>query len=302
MNEPKAPKISIIFVNYNAAGIFKECLASIKNNVKGVSYEIIAVDDVSTDNSVEMIRSGFPDVRLVVNEKTLWSTPSQNNAIRMSKGEYLLFLGTDTVVYQNSVEKMADFLDKNKDAGAVTSKVFFPNGDFQQNACRDQSLKLGVLNYTFLGKIFPGAKRKANDHYTYKGWSWDENHEIDATGLTNMMMRKSIIEHIGYLDENMNYFVENDLCYRIRSDGNKIFYLAEGRIDHHLRGSVSKSNMSTIIRLFEHDFYQFFKKYYGPSAAFLLKILVSITNIMISVKNRRRDSIFASFLSKPKNA
>ncbi len=302
-NQERAPKISFIYCNFNAIKLLEQALYSVMQAAESIPHEIIVVDDVSTDESVRTIRHKFPSVNLIVNSQTLWSEASLNKAILSSKGEFIYFLGTDTVVHKGTAEPLLSFMDHNKDTHAVTCKVFFPDGRFQQNACRDQSLKLAFLTFTFLGHLFPSWKKKVHDDLTYKGWDWNENHEIETSGFTNLLVRKSAIENAGFIDTGFKmYFSENDLCVRIRKNGGKIFYIAAGKVVHHLRGTVSKSNISQITKNYEHDCFHYFHKNYGFWVAVLLNFLILLSNLLLSIKSRKPERVFSRFLMNPKKS
>ncbi len=193
-------------------------------------------------------------------------------------------------------------MDQNKDVAALTCKVFFPDGRFQKNACRDHNFVHGLLTFTFFGHLFSGWKQRSHDAFTYQGWDWNQNHEIEASGFTNLFVRRSAFDFAGLLDTGFKqYFSENDLCLRIRKNGGKIFYLAEGKVVHHLRGTVSKSNTGQIAKNYEHDCFHYYHKYYGILAALLLKLLILISNILISIKNQKPTRFFSTFLVNPKS-
>ena len=303
INQLQVPKISFIYCNYSAARLLEQALLSVMEAAVSIPYEIIIVDDMSNDNSVEMIRTKFPSVHLIVNTETLWSEPSFNKAIQASKGTFIYFLGTDTIVHKGTAEALLSFMDRNPDVRAVTCRVFLPDGRFQQNACRDHNLKLALLNFTFLGHLFPSWKRKFHDDFTYKGWNWDENHEVEASGFTNLLIRRSALETAGFIDTGFRqYFSENDLCLRIRKNGGKIYYLAVGKVIHHLRGTVSKSNIKQIAKNYEQDCFHYFHKYYGLGAAVLLQILISFSNLILSIRDGKFNRVFTRFLASPEQA
>lgn len=294
------PKVSFLYCNFNAAKLLDQALSSVMDAASFTDYEIIVVDDVSTDESVQMVKSRFPSVHLIVNTETLWSEASFNRAIQAARGEYVHFLGTDTIVYKGTLEKLLSFMDQNQGVHAATCKVFFPDGRFQQNACRDHGLKNAFLNFTFLGHLFPGWKQRAHEQFTYRGWDWEKNQEVEASGFTNLMVRRSVLNAVGLLDTGFKqYFSENDLCLRIRKNGGKVYYLAEGKVVHHLRGTVSKSNISQIAMNYEQDCFYYFKKYYGFWTAAVLKFFIAVTNLLLTLKKGKPTRIFSTFLVNP---
>lgn len=301
-SEHLSPKVSFVSINYNGGELLEQCLASVQQSVHSVAYEIIVVDDGSTDGSAEMIHKKFPSVHLLVNDKEMFSNVSLNRAIGLCKGEYVYFLMPDTLLTGGTLEKLLEFMKKNREVHALTSKTSYPDGRFQQGACRDNNLKFAFLNYTFLGKLFPKLKKKFNDIYAYAGWNWNENHEIENTGFTNMLVRRSVFDSVGIMDLCMKmYFAENDFCMRIRQRGGKIYYVAEGNVIHHLRGAVKKS-VKKIAKIYEQDIFHFFKKYYGFSIAYTLRILIWISNILLSMRERKPMRLLEIFLVEPEKS
>lgn len=293
-------KVSFVIINYNGKELLEQCLSSILRSVNGsINFEIIVVDDASTDESVEMVKNKFPLVRLFVNERESFASFCLNRGILESKREYAHFLMPDTIVTSGTVEKMCEFLKQMDDVAAVTCNMSYPDGRFQQNATRDHNLKEIFLNYTFLGKIFPLWKKKVNDDYTYAGYNWERNHEIENTGFTNMLVRRDIIDKIGLIDLSMLYFSENDFCMRIRKNKKKIYYIAEGNVIHHVRGVVKKLDIKKIAKVYENDLFQFVKKYYGTSVAWILRILVWISNLLLSLREKKPTRVLERFLVEP---
>ena len=112
--------LSIIIVSYNAADFLKECIESIKKNTKKLNYEIIVIDNTSSDNSVEMVMKEFPQVSVIESRENLGFSKANNLGTEKSKGRYVLFLNPDTVIYKDSLFKMVKFMDEHRDAGAAT--------------------------------------------------------------------------------------------------------------------------------------------------------------------------------------
>lgn len=295
--------VSFVIINYNGCFFLEQCLSSIQNSVsKSLTFEIIVVDDASTDGSVAMIREKFPSVHLIINDKESFSNVCLNKGIKAAKGEYVHFLMPDTLLTPGTVEKLVDFMKQRNNVGAVTCRIVYPDGRFQQNACRNHNLKEIFLNYTFLGKLFPVWKKKVNDHYSYVGVDWNKNCEIENIGFTNMLVRKTVFDKIGLTDLRIKmYFSENDFCMRMQSNGWKIFYVSEGKVVHHLRGVVKKSGLKKISKIYEKDTIQFVKKYYGSTIAVILRIFIWISNFLISVREKKPTRVTERFLVESEN-
>jgi GT2 family glycosyltransferase len=152
-----------------------------------------------------------------------------------------------------------------------------------------------------LGVLLPGLKKKLNAELGYQGEDWTRDREVAVVGDCNLMIRRDVFEKVGLYDETMKlYYTENDYCVRIREKGFKIVYLADGKVVHHLRGTVSKSGLRKISKIYEEDTLAYFRKYSGTGAALLLKVLIGITNLLLTLRHGSPQNIFAKFLTPGK--
>ncbi len=295
--------VSVVVVNFNTKDKLSACLESIQKNSGGLSVEVIAVDNASSDGSAQMVRERFPNVKLIQNSENRYFTGANNQGMAAATGRNILILNSDTLVLENSLSAMSSYLDSNPGAGAVTCRMYFPDGSFYKNAAKDFTFGLALLNCTFLGAIFKSAKRRMNEDFGYAGYDWAQNHDVEMIGDCNMMLPRKVYEKIGPYDENMKlYYTENDLCLRIRKLGMKIVYVAAGRVEHHLRGTVSQSGLKKISKIYEQDTLVYFKRYHGFASAAILKILITMTNILLSVVHAKQENIFSRFLTNKKSA
>ena len=211
--------LSIIIVNYNVKEFLQNFIHSIYKAAQNISYEIIIVDNASDDGSVEFIKEKFPDVKLIANQKNLGFSKANNIGLAQSKGEYLLLLNPDTIVREDTFEKMISFSKNNPDAGLAGCKILNPDGTFQL-ACRRSfpGPWTSFCKVTGLSNLFPNSKLFARYNLTYL----DENktYEVDAISGSFMMFPRKIYEKIGGLDEQFFMYGEDlDFCYRIQKAG-----------------------------------------------------------------------------------
>ncbi len=125
--------VSIIIVNFNTKELLKQLLTSITQNVKNVTYEIIVVDNNSTDGSKELLKTLFKKVILIANKSNLGFGKSNNQGAKVAKGKYLLLLNSDTLVCENAIDTMFQFLEKEKSVAAVGSKLLNRDGSLQSS-------------------------------------------------------------------------------------------------------------------------------------------------------------------------
>ena len=123
-------KLSIIIVNYNVKYFLEQCLHSVQKGCNGLDAEIFVVDNDSVDGSVKMVREKFPEVHLIENKENKGFSAANNQAIRRSKGDYILLLNPDTIVEDDTLRKVVDFMDQHPDAGGLGVKMLDGKGKF----------------------------------------------------------------------------------------------------------------------------------------------------------------------------
>ncbi|HVZ67356.1 MAG TPA: glycosyltransferase family 2 protein [Patescibacteria group bacterium] len=241
----KKVDISIIIVSFNTRDLTLECLLSIKRTIKKSSYEVIVVDNASSDDSVDAIlKLNDPHINLIRNEENLGFSKANNVGIKESSGCYVLFLNSDTVVYEKTIDGMIDFMDKNQEVGASTCFVRLPNGKLDDAAHRGFPTPWRALShFTSLSKIFPKSKTFAGYNMTYL--PTDKAHEIEALAGAFMVVRRDAGEQVGWWDEDFFFYGEDlDFCYRLIEKGWKIFFVPEFEILHYkgVSGGIKKES------------------------------------------------------------
>jgi len=239
-------KLSIIIVNYNVRQYLKDLIHSIRKAVKNISSELIVVDNHSVDGSIHMLKNTFPEVILIENETNTGFASAANTGIKKSSGEYILLINPDTVVNEDTFEKMIEFFENNPDCGLAGCKILNPDRSIQL-ACRRSfpTPTSALFKLIGLSKLFP--KNKIFGKYNLSYLPEDEKAEIDAVSGSFMMFRKKIIDDIGLLDEKYFMYGEDlDFCYRIKKKGWKICYNPKASILHYKGKSTEKGNLNQI--------------------------------------------------------
>ncbi|GBD86462.1 N-acetylglucosaminyl-diphospho-decaprenol L-rhamnosyltransferase [bacterium BMS3Abin03] len=263
--------LSIIIVNYNVKEFLQNLLHSIEKASSGISKEIIIVDNASDDGSVELIREKFPDVKLIVNKKNLGFGKANNQALKIAKGDFMLMLNPDTLVSEDTFDKMIGFFNSNPEAGLAGCKILNPDGSLQL-ACRRSfpGPWTSFTKVTGLSRLFPKNKLFARYNLTYL----DENksYEVDAISGSFMMMRREVYEKVGGFDEQFFMYGEDlDLCYRIQKAGYKVFYVHSTQIIHYKGESTKRSSLDET-RVFYNAMHLFVKKHL--SSSFLVEVIL----------------------------
>ena len=217
--------LSIIIVSYNTSDFLKGCLGSIKATSKGFTYEIIVVDNASSDNSLEMLKMEFPEVILIKNQENIGFSKANNMGVGKSKGRYVLFLNPDIVIYKDSLFKMVKFMDEHEDVGGATCKLVMPNGKLDDASHRGFPNPWNSFSY-FLGlsKLFP--KSKLFGGYNLGFLDLSNTHEIDACAGAFIIVRRLAGEQIEWWDEDYFFYGEDlEFCFRLKEIGWKIYFV-----------------------------------------------------------------------------
>lgn len=271
--------LSIIILSYNTAALLRGCLTSVfSSQTPDDAWEIIVVDNASTDGSTDMVEKEFPGVRLVRNKKNIGFSAGNNVGIRQACGDYVLLLNSDTEVGPGTMQAMLSFLQSRPDAGAATCRLVLPDASLDPACHRGFPTPWAALTY-FLGleKMFPRFPLFAQYHQRYKDIS--AVHEIDSPSGAFFLVRKTVIDTVGLLDEDFFMYGEDlDWAYRIKQSGWKIFYNPAVSALHRKKQSGRAHADSTIRKQTRRYFYEtmklFYKKHYAKRYGFVLSALV----------------------------
>ena len=152
-------KLSIVIVNYNVKHFLDQCLTSVRRAIAGIDADVWVVDNNSVDGSLKMLREKFPEVELIANKENVGFSRANNQAIRKSKGEYVLLLNPDTVVEDDTFTKIIRFMDEHPDAGGLGVKMIDGKGNFLPESKRGLPTP-DVAFYKIFGlsRFFPRSK------------------------------------------------------------------------------------------------------------------------------------------------
>jgi len=268
-------KLSIVIVNYNVRYFLEQCLKSVYQALEGIEAEVFVVDNNSQDSSVEMVRESFPAVKLIANKDNPGFSKANNQAIRQSKGEYVLLLNPDTVVEEHTFRKSIDFMDAHPDAGGLGIKMIDGKGNYLPESKRGLPTPWVAFYKIFgLSSIFPRSKKFAA--YYMGHLSADENQEVEILAGAYMLMRKKTLDEVGLLDEDFFMYGEDiDLSYRILKGGYKNYYLADSTIIHY-KGESTKKGSLNYVRVFYKAMVIFTEKHFSSSFARFYSLFINL--------------------------
>ncbi len=294
MNKPQETdiKISVIIVNYNVKEYLSQALHSIQRALKGISHEIIVVDNASVDGSVPYLKKNFPHIKLIANKENVGFARANNQALELCRGEFVVLINPDTVVQEDTFSKLLEFFEQHSEASAATCKIINPDGTFSID-CRHSipTPSIAFWKVTGLSKLFPKSRLFGQYNLTYL--DPNEIYQVPAISGSFMMIKRAVLEKTGFFDEQFFMYCEDiDLCHRINEQGFKIFYVPTTQIIHYKGESTRKENIDYIVT-FSRSLYQFFKKYYEPGSLILFRWLIVVgiflRGILIFLKNFLRN-------------
>ena len=239
-------KLSVVIVNYNVKYFLEQCLHSVFKAGQGIAMEVFVVDNNSVDGSVQMIKEKFSQVILIENKDNKGFAKANNQAIDRSTSEYVLLLNPDTVVEENTFRQIIDFMDTHPDAGGLGVKMVDGKGHFLPESKRGLPTP-AVAFYKIFGfsSLFPKSKTFGRYHLGFL--DKNEIHEVEILSGAFMLLRKSVLDKIGLLDESFFMYGEDiDLSYRIIKAGYKNYYFPKTRIIHYKGESTKKSSVNYV--------------------------------------------------------
>lgn len=259
-------KLSVIIVNYNVRPYLTACLDSVQRALEGIESEVFVVDNHSDDDSVEVVSSDYAWVHLINNRDNLGFSKANNIAIRQAQGEYILLLNPDTVVAEDTLKGVIDFMEQHPKAGGAGVRMHNADGTLAP-----ESRRAIPTPFVAARKMLGFTKR-----YYMSYLSWDAPAQIEVVSGAFMLLRHKAIYEVGMLDEDFFMYGEDiDLSYRLLQGGWQNWYLPYD-IVHYKGQSTSKSDFRYV-----HVFYQamliFFRKHYSHlSFFFSLPVKVAI--------------------------
>ena len=273
--------LSIIIVSWNVRALLERCLDSIAERLgtppgqAGLSYEIIVVDNGSTDGTISLLREAFPGIQLAANTQNVGFSKANNQGMALSQGRQLLLLNPDTEIVGDSLRVMVRFMDTQPDVGALGPMLLYPDGSIQSSRRRFPTYATGFIESTILQQCSP--KHRLLRRYYVLDAGDDQTQDVDWLVGACLLVRRDAYEQIGGLDERFfMYSEELDFAYRLRGSGWRVVYLPEARVAHH-EGKSSEQVAAHRLILFNTSKVQFYQKLFGRPRAALLRAFLLCT-------------------------
>ncbi len=270
--------VSIVIVSWNSRDVLRNCLRSILDQTSEISFEIFVVDNASQDGSALMVRSEFPNVKLLANNENRGFAAANNQAIRVASGRYVLLLNPDTIILNAAISRCVHYADAHADIGAVGCQVLENDNHIQRTGFSFPNPWNLFLVESGLFRAFPRSRLFGRP---LLGW-WDRDTEKDLDVISGMflLVRGDAIQQVGLLDES--YFIyeeEADWCYRLSRAGWRRVFTPCARIMH-LEGG-SKSTLQVSVKMYvqkQKSRIIYFRKNLGIVAALAGKVIYILSS------------------------
>jgi hypothetical protein len=261
------PTCAVVLVCWNNKAYLGPCLRSLYDAGMDNDFEVVVVDNGSTDGSQDMLRRDFPDVKIVQNDRNVGLGRACNQGIEVTTAPFVLLLNNDTIVNGPSLDALIDWMRDTPDAGAVGGRLLNPDGTFQAGADRFSSLAQEFLIATRIGEMLsPGYPSIPGDLKAVRPVDW-----ICSACL---LLRRTALDTVGLLDES--YFIygdETDLQYRLIQGGWKVYYVPHATTIHFGGRSLDRWRRRRMVYRGKMLFYQ---KNYGTLHQYSLRLMLAL--------------------------
>lgn len=237
--------VSIVVVSYNTREITLQCLDSIFSSIAKVTFEVIVIDNASSDNSVRSIQDAYPKIKMIANEENRGFAAANNQGISAAIGRYVLLLNSDVIVHPSAIDHIVEFADEMASCGVVGCRTLNADGSLQRNCFLPPSALNLLIQLLGLHLVFPRTRLFGRERMTY--WDLEDARAVPNVAGCFMLVRSAAIADTGGMDERFFMYAEEmDWCARFWKNGWKVYYSPVGVITH--LGGVSAATAASEMR------------------------------------------------------
>ena len=280
-------QLSVIILNYNVCYFLEQCVASVQEALSNIDGEIIVVDNNSSDDSCEMMKSRFPNVKLIENTANSGFPKGNNIGVAQAKGDYICILNPDTVVAEDTFVKILAFAEKQKNIGIVGCKLIDGTGNFLPESKRSVPTPFVAFTKIFgLYKLFP--KTTLFNRYYAQHLSENETGKVDILVGAFMIMKRDLYLEIGGFDENCFMYSDDiDLSYMALKKGKSNYYFHETTVIHYKGESTVKDGL--YMKRFREAMQFFYKKHFKSS--FIFDVFMKIGAFFFALVKKNQSKL-----------
>ena len=256
-------RLSIITISHDHCAYLQPCLSSIYTHPPRFPFEVIVIDNVSSDGSSEMVRTQFPQVRLICNATRASYAANNNKGLRLAQGFYPMILNPDVTILPGALETLIDFMDTEPHVGLAGPKLLNPDLSLQHSCRRFATLKHILVRGLRLDRLLKNSTVVRDALYM----DWDHNSICDVDYITGaaMITRRQALSEVGLLDDSYQLYVEDmDWCYRMWQHGWRVTYVPGAQMIHAHQRTSARKLWSHSTRTHINSVIRFFRKYHLP--------------------------------------
>jgi GT2 family glycosyltransferase len=273
-------ELSIIIVTWNSEDEITSCVESIKRNTADIRAELIIIDNNSSDNTPSVLkRINYPNIQVYLNKENTGYTKAVNQGAGYASGDYIFLLNPDTVLADNTLKQLTDFLKNNNSYGACAPRLVNEDGTVQYSIRHFPDFRDMYFEFTLLSYFFPESSYFGR--WKMKCFDYSKDTDVDQPMAAALMIQKNVLEEVNNMDERFfMFFNDVDLCRRIWETGYKIRYLSAPEIVHKKGASIYKDRIK-MIKIWDKDCLKYFSKYHQNSLLlFWLKVNLKISELI----------------------
>lgn len=274
-------KLSIIIVTFNSAADIEACLNSIR---PAVPHEIIVIDNASSDRTRQLLEQAatsgaHPQLHIIPNPANYGYARANNQGLALARGEYILLLNPDTVLFPDAIDRMVEYLDRHPDAAGVAPRLLNPDGTTQLSIRSFPTFSSVLWELTGLPRLFPSCARI--NRWRRRDFDYDQPQDVEQPMASCLLLRRSILRRLGGFDERFPiYYNDVDLCYRIYRQGGRLAYLPEARVYHKL-GAATGLLKTKMIYENHRSLFRFLRKH-SRKPSFVLQAVILLPLLELS--------------------
>ncbi len=291
LNRSNQLQVTVVIVSLNTRELLRECIDTLQHGSGDVSFETVVIDNASRDGSAEMVAAQFPDVRLICNESNLGFARANNRGFEIAHGRYVVLLNSDAFLRPGALALSVAHMEKNPTVGLGGARLVGRDGSWQPAARMFPSTLNDLLMMSGMAANYPASPFFGRADRTWA--NPDEEAAVDWVPGAYSIIRKDVLEQIGYFDERFFlYYEEVDLCRRIRAAGYEIWYWPDV-VTVHLGGESSRKvagvelsasgSQLTLWRMRSELLY--YRKHHGALGAWSAMLLESWWNRARALRN-----------------
>lgn len=286
--------LTISIVSYNTRDLLIRALASIFKYTKNIKFEVIVVDNNSTDESASQVAKQFPKVKLITNKENNFYTGANNQVLKIARGRYFLILNSDMYIKDNAFAKLVEYLDKHKDVGGVEPLQLSESGEVIKTGAKHATIFSDLLELTLLHKFF--GKNNYIKKIRLENQSRKKSFDADVICDGAMMVRTNLFKKIGGYDEKLKlYYTENDLCISLQNLGYKITHFANAAFYHTISASTNQLGWISVSNHYANDGKYYYQKHHGLMQSLIYFSALKLNNWLIQIK-KNLPSLLPLFL------